>query len=93
MGVAGELNGQTTFNGLPNRDPHHGDDADEVFCPWLSASDPRTDRQIAQCLRNFAVSYNGKWRWTFGSGQNCHTFQQEAMLECKLRKHPPRRWF
>ncbi len=91
-GVAGELNGQTTFNGLPTRDPHHGDDADEIFYPWVSGSDTRTDQQIAQCLRSFSLLYNGRWRWTFGRGQNCHTFQEEAMERCKLRKRPPKLW-
>ena len=77
----------------PTRDPHHGDHADEEFHPWVSASDLRIDQQIAERLRKFAWAYNGEWRWTFGSGQNCHTIQEGAMRVCKLRMHPPTRWF
>ena len=93
FGVAGELNGQTNFRGLPMRDPHHGDDADEVFHPLVPVTDQRTDHEIAQCLRQFAQSYRGPWRWTFGNGQNCHTFQDQAMKQCRVRKKVPKNWF
>ncbi len=91
-GAQGELNGQTNFRGRPTRDPHHGDDADEEFHPLVPESDPRTDDEIADCLRSFARAYNGEWRWTFGKGQNCHTFQEQAMKHCRLRKRPPKGW-
>jgi hypothetical protein len=91
-GVAGELNGQTTFRGRPTRDPHHGDDADEEFHPVVPTSDGRTDGEIAECLRDFARSYHGVWEWKFGKGQNCHTFQDQAMKHCRLRKQPPKNW-
>jgi hypothetical protein len=92
-GVPGELNGQTCFRGRPNRDPHHGDEADEEFHPYVPESDRRTDAQIAACLRAFAQSYNGNWQWVFGWGQNCHTFQEQAMRHCGLRKRPPKTLF
>src|SRR5438105_539130 len=74
-GVEGELNGQTSFGGLPTEDPYHIDDGDEEFHPWVPESDRRTDDEIADCLRRFARAYSGEWRWLFGKGQNCHTFQ------------------
>jgi hypothetical protein len=86
-GVEGELNGQSRFGGTPTLDPHHGEsDADETFHPVVDAGDSRTDEEIEDCLRNFANAYSGSWRWTFGAGQNCHTFQRAAMKHCKLRK-------
>jgi hypothetical protein len=92
-GVPGELNGQTNFLGLPTRDPHHGDEADESFHPVVRASDTRTDAEIADCLRQFARNFRGQWRWAFGIGQNCHTFQEQAMIHCGLQKRPPARWW
>ena len=91
LGTQGELNGVSTFNPrYPYRDPHHGDPADEEFHPTVEAGDTRTDAAIQKCLRDFARSYakshNGEWRWTFGAGPNCHTFQEEAMSHCKLSK-------
>lgn len=83
-GIDGELNGQTTFGGSPTRDPHHGDPAEDMFAPVVAANDRRTDAQIKDCLRGFARSYTGEWRWTFGAGQNCHTFQEAAMKHCGL---------
>lgn len=83
-GTDGELNGQSNFGGTSTTDPHHGDSAGEQFHPTVKADDPRTDEQIKQCLRNFANSYSGGWRWTFGAGQNCHTFQEAAMEHCGL---------
>ncbi len=85
-GVDGELNGRTTFGGAPTLDPHHGDDAEETFTAVTSLSDTRTDAQIKDCLRRFARSYAGEWRWTFGAGQNCHSFQEAAMQHCGLSK-------
>ena len=88
IGVAGELNGTTSFNGRATRDPHHGDEADEEFHPIVDSDDKRAESSIMDCLRKFALSYSGDWRWTFGLGQNCHTFQEAAMRHCKL--HIPR---
>jgi len=86
LGTDGELNGQTEYFGTMMLDPHHGDSADEEFHPVTSADDKRTDAQIQECLRNFSSSYSGEWRWTFGAGQNCHTFQEAAMKHCRLQK-------
>lgn len=85
-GTDGELNGQSTFNGTPTMDPHHGDAADEEFHPMVSCTDKRTDSEIKDCLRGFANAYSGGWRWTFGAGQNCHSFQNAAMEHCRLEQ-------
>ncbi|WP_451989959.1 hypothetical protein, partial [Azospirillum argentinense] len=69
-GTPGELNGQTNFGGTASRDPHHGDPAEDTFTPVIPLSDMRTDAQVKDCLRSFARSYHGEWRWTFGNGQN-----------------------
>ena len=82
VGVEGELNGQTTFGGTATRDPHNGDDADEEFNPKLVNS--KTDEQVRQEIRTFATNYRGEWRWTFGWGQNCHTFQMALMKSVGL---------
>ncbi len=90
-GIKGELNGQTNFQGTLTQDPWHGEPAAEVFHPYVAASDLRTDDQIADCLRNFARSFAGEWRWEFGLGTNCHTFQEDAMAHCKLKKRTPKK--
>ena len=92
LGVPGDLNGQTSFFGSPTRDPRHGDKADEEFYPYVLATDTRTDQEIADCLRRFATSFTGAWRWTFGKGQNCHTFQEQAMRHCRLLKRDHKKW-
>ena len=76
-GTEGELNGQTSYGGTPTTDPHHGDSADEEFHPRLI--DDLTDGDVLNGIRTFAGSYSGEWRWTFGGGQNCHTFQTSLM--------------
>ena len=83
-GVAGELN--DGLNGLvPPRDPHHGEErVDERFHPLVEDDDRRTDEQIADCLREFATTYSGKWWWLLGWGSNCHTFQKRALMHCGL---------
>lgn len=87
LGTSGELNGQSNFpGGSATQDPHHGGPADEEFHPMTSAGDCRSDVSIQNCLRSFAQSYSGEWRWTFGLGQNCHTFQEAAMKHCGLKK-------
>ena len=85
-GTDGELNGQSSFGGTATQDPHHGDASDEDFQPAVAGSDTRPDSEIKDCLRAFAKSYSGGWRWTFGAGQNCHTFQEAAMEHCKLER-------
>lgn len=84
MGVQGDLNGQAMFGGTPTTDPHDGDPAEEQFHPKVSVCDKRTDDEIKDCIRGYAKSYSGSWRWTFGSGQNCHSFQEGMMTHCGL---------
>ena len=86
-GVDGALNGQGYFDGgTPTTDPHHGNDADEVFKPYISVSAPdgyNCEKAVA-CISDFANSYSGEWSWPVG--QNCHSFQEEMMSECYLEK-------
>ncbi len=93
VGVDGELNGRTHFGGSAVRDVHHGDDADQQFHPVVPLWDSRSDEEIAQCLRDFAHSFRGEWRWTFGKGQNCHSFQESALLHCGLKRPSPKMTF
>jgi hypothetical protein len=81
-GVEGELNGITSFGGTATKDPHHGDSANDDFHPELTNS--KTDTQVKSEIRSFASSYSGEWRWTFGWGQNCHTFQKSLMSKVGL---------
>ena len=82
-GVDGELNGQTSFGGSPTRDPHHGDSAEETFS--VECTDPsKTPAAIEGEIRAFAASYSGEWRWTFGWGQNCRTFQTALLSNSNL---------
>jgi hypothetical protein len=88
-GVPGQLNGTTLYPaGLNNRDPHHGDDADEVYYAAVGPGDGRTDAEIQECLRRFARAYQGKWQWFFGLGQDCQSFQKAAMKHCRLLRGP-----
>lgn len=83
MGVPGILNDGLNLQ-IPPRDPHHGETGDEEFCPLVDDVDSRSDSDIANCLRDFAKSYSGKWQWFFGWGRNCHTFQRAALAHCRL---------
>jgi hypothetical protein len=83
-GVEGELNGQTCCNGTPTQDPCHGDNADQEFNPVYAGT--KTDEELRDDARGFANGYSGEWRWTFGAGQNCRTFQIEMMDEMELRE-------
>ncbi|HEC83678.1 MAG: hypothetical protein DRR16_19025 [Candidatus Parabeggiatoa sp. nov. 3] len=85
-GTDGELNGQTLYGGTSTTDPHHGDPANTDFNPTIDPDDTRTVDEIKNCLRQFANSYSGEWRWTVGAGQNCHTFQKSAMQHCGLNE-------
>jgi len=82
FGVPGDLNGQGTFGGTATKDPHHGDDAEEEFTPTVSCDDTRTDKEIEECVADFANSYSGNWSWPIG--QNCHSFQESMMEHCGL---------
>ena len=84
FGTEGELNGQTTFGGSPTRDPHHGDTSEEEFHPVLTNA--KSDSTVRGEVRAFATSYSGSWRWTFGWGQNCHTFQRSMMASIGLQE-------
>lgn len=79
-GIEGELNGQTSFRGKPNRDPHHGDiSAEGAYQPVIfdmrttieiehaKPCNCRSDAEIKQCIRNFAGSYASKYggRWSW----------------------------
>ena len=96
MGVPGDLNGQKTFGGKPTKDPHHGKTADEVFHPQRQESGTMkygvakgkecnctTENDAKDCIRKFAKSYSGEWRWP---DKTCHTFQLEAMSNCCLKR-------
>ncbi len=85
LGTQGELNGQTSFGGTSCRDPHHGDEVDNSFHPVVASGDERSDDEIIECLRSFAMRYTGEWRWAMGWGQNCHSFQFEALKHCRLQ--------
>jgi len=84
VGVQGELNGVTSFGGTPTSDPHQGDTADEEFHPRLTNT--LTDQQVLDRIHEFVRSYKGEWRWTFGLGQNCRTFQTGLMNYVGLTK-------
>ncbi|MTJ08113.1 DUF4157 domain-containing protein, partial [Anabaena sp. UHCC 0204] len=84
FGVDGELNGMTSFGGSATKDPHHGDSAPDVFHPVYKGT--KTDTEIKADIRSFASSYSGEWRWTFGFGQNCHTFQESLMKSVGIKQ-------
>ena len=83
FGTVGELNGQTSFGGTPTTDPHHGENAEEELN--VKCTDPsKSESIILNEMRTFAKTYSGEWRWTFGWGQNCHTFQKEMLSNSNL---------
>jgi|GEM_PF-1450459 len=77
VGVQGELNGITSFGGSETRDPHHGTTAETEFHPILM--NELTNEQVLDKIHEFVRDYRGEWRWTFGGGQNCQTFQTDLM--------------
>jgi len=83
LGVPGELNDGESGRSPPH-DPHHAELADEEFHPVVKDDDPRSEDEIAECLRLFAERYSGKWQWLLGWGQNCHNFQRDALKHCRL---------
>ena len=82
-GVEGRLN-NGLFRCTPHRDPHHAEHSDEEFSPIVPPQDNRTENEIADCLREFAIDYKGKWQWFLGWGRNCHNFQRAALQHCRL---------
>jgi hypothetical protein len=83
-GVDGELNGTTSFRGTPDRDPHHGDNADIEFHPVVDEDD-LTEDEIVKKIEVFSKSYHGGWMWFLGYGKNCHSFQIQMMKYVGLR--------
>jgi len=83
LGTEGELNGVTSFYGSSTKDPHHGDPSGDEYKVISESGKPET--QIQNEMRNFATSYTGEWRWTFGAGQNCHTFQKDMLQKSNLK--------
>lgn len=83
FGVPGELNGQTSFGGTPTKDPHHGDTPDETLSVSCTDSS-KTESTVLAEIDAFASKYSGEWRWTFGFGQNCHTFQESLLANSSL---------
>ena len=82
LGTEGELNGVTNFGGSSTQDPHHGDTSGDEY--RVISNSGKSEAEIQQEMRNFATSYSGEWRWTFGYGQNCHTFQDEMLEKSNL---------
>jgi RHS repeat-associated protein len=80
LGVEGELNGQTHFGGSKTRDPHHGDRSAGVNVFDVYSSQSKDD--TVEAIRNFSNSYSGKWSWP--TGQNCHSFQKKMLKDLGL---------
>ncbi|MBN1990851.1 MAG: hypothetical protein JW783_15720 [Bacteroidales bacterium] len=83
FGTEGELNGVTSFKGTATKDPHHIDTSGDEYKVISESGKPET--QIQDEMRSFAKSYSGEWRWTFGAGQNCHTFQKDMLQKSNLK--------
>ncbi len=83
LGVEGELNGTTNFGGTATTDPHHFDKSGDEYKVFSESKKPEV--QIQNEMRSFANSYKGEWRWTFGAGQNCHTFQNDMLKKSNLK--------
>lgn len=86
-GVPGILNGSEERKRI-EKDPYHlswrEGKTDEDYHPVIV--DCRTDVEIQEAIRKFALSYSGDWSWRFEFGKNCHSFQVEAMKRLKLDK-------
>lgn len=83
LGTEGELNGTTSFGGNSTKDPHHGDTSGDEYMVYSEDDDSQT--KVQDEMRKFAHSYAGEWRWTFGFGQNCHTFQKDMLKQSHLK--------
>jgi len=94
QGVPGVLNGNSRAwaplklsLGLNDQhDPHHKDTKDLVeFSPIIE--DSRTTDDVITCIRSFAKKYS-KSVWAYpATGEdkaNCHTFQEEMLVHCRL---------
>ncbi len=86
-GVPGVLNGNE-YQKRIEEDPYHQKwkegETDEDYHPVIV--DCRTEEDIRNAIRNFALAYSGDWSWVFEFGNNCHTFQTRAMSELDLEK-------
>ena len=95
-GVPGELNGQKSFGGTATKDPHHGKKAEQEFHPQRQNTGTMKygrakgkkcnctkEDDAKDCIRNFAKSYSGEWRWP---NKTCQTFQLEGMSNCCLAR-------
>ncbi len=86
-GVPGFLNGDEAHR-KREKDPYHQSwkygKTDEDYHPVIV--DCRTKEDIYKAVREFALAYSGQWSWIFEFGNNCHTFQIEAMSQLDLKK-------
>lgn len=74
LGAPGVLNGvDDAPAGQPRRDTNHGLAADYEFHPVLVA--PRTDDEVRDAVRRFAVTFRGPWQWSIRPTMNCRLFQ------------------
>jgi hypothetical protein len=81
MDVEGELNGQTSFGGTADGDPHAlgGDAGTDQY--QAVVSDARSDADIRNAMVTYAKGYSGTWSWRLEFGNHCHTFQKKLMSE------------
>jgi hypothetical protein len=88
LGTGGELNGgKGCGRTTPKQDPHHGEvPTDADFNPVLTV--PKADADVRREIHDFVGSYSGEWRWTFGFGQNCRSFQKSLMTTVGLVEPP-----
>jgi RHS repeat-associated protein len=86
LGVAGELNGQTSFAGTPTKDPHHGDRSLGVDVFKLYTKGGKSTMGVISSIKNYASSYSGNWSWP--GGQNCHSFQDKFINKLNLTINP-----
>ena len=95
-GVPGDLNGQMSFGGTATKDPHHGEKAEQEFHPQRQNTGTMKygrakgkkcnctkEDEAKDCIRSFAKSYSGEWRWP---NKTCQTFQLEGMSNCCLAR-------
>lgn len=100
-GVRGNLNGfQSSYAAgaaSPTQDIHHGDLPEAMSHPYRRKNGVLkygksagvgckciSEEDSKDCIRAFAHQFKGKWSWPFGP--NCHTFLDEALESCCLRR-------
>jgi hypothetical protein len=83
LGTEGEINGITSFGGSSAKEAHHGDTSGDKHKVYSEKSDSQP--KVQDEMRKFAHAYSGEWRWTFGFGQNCHTFQKDMLKQSNLK--------